>query len=319
MPKRSKGEELARALKKQARARSKNLSQIRALARRFGSLRRYDTPQALDLLVAWTRARFLFASADRAIFGASGGVDSSLVACILSRALPGRVTGYLLPARSSEVDEADAVRLLKLLRIKCRRVELSPAVDALCKLVSPADTNAIGNLKTRLRTAALFHEAAATKGLFVGTGDLDEGFVGYYTKGSGSDLSPIGSLHKSEVRALLYLGLERKDRAFARRLSRKPADAGLVPGKCAEAELGVRYPDIERALGVILSTCDLTEVGVIPREPDGFEWAFKRSGLSVGTFQKVADLIFRARHKAATPALWRADPQVSDAAEFSAE
>lgn len=278
--------------------------------REWASLDRYDGPEALALLIAWVRERFVFAGAKKAIVGVSGGVDSSLVACVLAKAMPGRKTlAYLLPFGGSGRDEKDAVRLLDLLGLPTRRIDLSPVLDAFRPLVSQADGD--GNLKTRLRTATLFHEAAVHSGLFVGTGDLDEGFVGYYTKGSGSDLSPIGSLHKSEVRSLLRIALsEYGDKAFAKKMSQKPADAGLIPGRLAEDELGVRYGDIAASIDVVLETCDLFEGGAAPRELDVFAESFARSGVDRDTFLKVIDLIARARHKASTPTLWRREPSL---------
>ena len=309
-------------LKALARKRSKNLGRIRELAAAWRDLARYDGPEALQLLVEWTRERLRFAGVDGAVFGCSGGVDSSLTACVLARAAPGRVTGYLLPCESSAKDEVDARALLAALQIECRRIDVGPALRAIEPLLSGTSkaSNARGNLKTRLRTMFLFHEAAARKALFVGTGDLDEGFVGYYTKGSGADLAPIASLHKSEVRTLLELALAPIDRKLARRLSRKPADAGLVPGMLAEKELGVSYSEIERSLDVILETCALFEGGVVPREIDLFGEALARSKVSSKAFSRVVELIYRARHKASgPPILWRRDTTRSGLDEFENE
>ncbi|MBI3184346.1 MAG: NAD(+) synthase [Myxococcales bacterium] len=313
---------LGSRLKALARSRLRNLGRVRELSRRFRSLSRYDSPEALELIIEWTRERLVFARARRAVFGASGGVDSSLVACILARAYPGRCLGLILPCESEPEDEHDASTLLEALGIERRRIDLAPALAALRALLSPvqASSTAEGNLKTRLRTLALFHEASARKGLFVGTGDLDEGFVGYYTKGSGSDLSPIASLHKHEVRALLELALWPVNPKLARRLSRKPAHAGLVRGRSAEAELGVPYEHIARCIEIVSESCNLYEVGVAPREVDEFDRLIARTRMDERTFLRVAELIYRARHKAeGSPVLWRDDPGRSTLDDFSSE
>ena len=180
------------------------------------------------------------------------------------------------------------------------------SVRALFSRSAPGST-AEGNLKTRLRTMALFHEAAVRGALFVGTGDLDEGYVGYYTKGSGTDLAPIGSLHKDEVRALVRVGLGKVNPTLARRLANKPADAGLS-GKLAEDELGLRYRDIKRALEVVFQACSVFEGGLVPRDAEVFAQAFERSGVSEGAFLQVAERVYQARHKAfGAPVLWRDD------------
>ena len=313
---------LALELKALARSRSGGLPPVRELARRFAELPRYDTPQAFDLIVAWTKARFRHAKVTRAVFGVSGGVDSSLTACVLAAALgPRHVTAYVLPCESQPADERDARLLCAALKIPVKRIDLTSPLEALRALLTPAKAaTADGNLKTRLRTMTLFQEAAAKRALYVGTGDLDEGFVGYYTKGSGADLSPLGSLHKSEVRRLVDFALGRHDRKLARRLSKKPADAGLVKGRTAEADLGVTYDEMEGALEVIFETCALYDGGVVPREVDEFARALQRSGVSERVFRRVVDLIYAARHKATgAPVLWRADTTRMSAQDFESE
>jgi NAD+ synthetase len=214
-----------------------------------------------------------------------------------------------LPCGSKAGDERDARALCKALGIPVVKIDLQPAFEAVRGIFSPAPlgSNAEGNLKTRLRTMALFHEAGVRGALFVGTGDLDEGYVGYYSKGSGSDLAPIASLHKDEVRALVRVALGKKAPALARRLLKKPADAGLS-GKLAEDELGVRYRDIAGALEVVFQTCAVFEGGLVPKDAGLFAAAFERSGVSEKAFLRVADRVYQARHKAfGAPVLWRDD------------
>jgi NAD+ synthase len=305
----ARGLRLARSLKERALQRSRGLEEVREQARRFRSLSRYDTAEALDLIVEWTRARLSYAKAKGAVFGVSGGVDSTLTACVLARAAPGKVTAFVLPCGSKAVDERDARELCRALKIPVEKIDLQPAFEAVRALFSksPKGSNADGNLKTRLRTMALFHEAMVRGALFVGTGDLDEGYVGYYTKGSGSDLAPIASLHKDEVRALVRVALGKKAPALARRLSNKPADAGLS-GRLAEDELGVTYGEIAGALEVVFQACSVFEGGLVPKDPDLFAEVFERSGLSEKAFLKVADRVYQARHKAfGAPVLWRED------------
>lgn len=313
-----RGLKLGLELKARARKRSRGLTTVRALAQQFRDLPRYDGRAAFDLLVAWTKARLKFANVKRCVIGVSGGVDSALAACVLKKACPRGTTAFLIPVGGHM--DPDGEKLCRALKLPFQTLNLSIAYDALVDTLTPASGTANGNLKTRLRTLALFHEAAAHNALFVGTGDLDEGYVGYYTKGSGADLAPIGSLHKSEVRKLLALALKPFDATLARRLSKKPADAGLVENQTAEQELGVRYDEIERALTVIFQSCVVFEGGVVPRELDVFAAAFEQSGLSEKTFGKVVDLIHRARHKSAgAPVLWRADIDWSGTAEFESE
>lgn len=312
-----RGAALARRLTALAAKRSRGLEAVRDAARAFRALPRYDDADALELIIRWTRARLAFSGARGAVFGVSGGVDSSLVACVLARAAPKRVTAFVLPCDSAAADERDARALCAALKLPVVRIDLKPVFQAARAAFGKADAVALGNLKTRLRTMALFHEAQRRGALHIGTGDLDEGWVGYYTKGSSSDLGPIGSLHKREVRALLRLALAPIDARLASRLSRKPADAGLS-GRTAEEDLGVTYEQIADALEVVFAGCHVYEGGLVPRR--GFEAAFARSGLSEAAFLRVADRIYGARHKAfGAPVLWRDDSAPDALEEFEGE
>lgn len=307
-----RGAALARKLNALAVERSRGLTAVRDAARAFRELERYDGPEALALIVEWTRARLAYSGARGFVFGCSGGVDSSLVACVLARAAPKRVTAFVLPCESKAADERDARALCSALRIPVVRIDLRPAYEAARSSFGAASSVALGNLKTRLRTMALFHEAQRRGALHVGTGDLDEGWVGYYTKGSSSDLAPIGSLHKREVRALLRLALSRIDSRLGARLSRKPADAGLG-GRTAEEELGVSYHEIAAALEIVFETCHVYEGGLVPRDAEAFARAFQRSGLSPAAFLRVNERVFGARHKAfGAPVLWRREDSAPD-------
>lgn len=304
-----RGLRLGQQLKALAAKRSRGLEAVRAAAREFRALARYDGPEALELIIEWTRARLAYSGARGVVFGASGGVDSTLVACVLAKAAPRRVTAFVLPCGSKASDERDARALCEALKIPVERIDLQPAFEAARASFarSPKGSNAEGNLKTRLRTMALFHEAQVRGALHIGTGDLDEGWVGYYTKGSSTDLAPIGSLHKREVRSLVRLALGPIDQRLATRLAKKPADAGLS-GRTAEEDLGVSYDAIEKALEVVFATCQVFEGGVVPRDAELFAAALQRSTLSEQTFLKVAERIYGARHKAfGAPVLWRDD------------
>ena len=80
--------------------------------------------------------------------------------------------------------------------------------------------------------------------LVAGTGNRSELTIGYFTKhgDGGVDLLPLGSLLKSEVRALaIELGVPRA-------IIDKAPSAGLVAGQTDEAEMGFAYGDLERYL-----------------------------------------------------------------------
>ena len=106
-----------------------------------------------------------------------------------------------------------------------------------------------GNLRSRIR-ADILRDAAGEVGCgcVVGTGNLDEDAIGYFTKGGDGDVDicPLSLMHKSEVRAMAS--------AFSPSL-RVPEDninaiatAGLWDGQTDEGELGMTYDEIGWAI-----------------------------------------------------------------------
>jgi NAD+ synthase len=103
---------------------------------------------------------------------------------------------------------------------------------------------ALANLKPRLRMTTLYHVANRLNYLVAGTGNRSEISIGYYTKygDGGVDLLPLGSLVKSEVRALA------RDLGVPTRIVDKPPSAGLWLGQTDEGEMGFTYAELEEYL-----------------------------------------------------------------------
>ncbi|MEW5852625.1 MAG: NAD(+) synthase [Myxococcota bacterium] len=303
---------LARADRTQAELRS-----VHGVEARWEHLPSRTTSEALDLMAEWIRLQVRRIGAKGCVVGASGGVDSSLVALLATRALPGECSALIMPCRSDPQDESDARQLLELLRIPYRVTSLEPAVDALVAAMGDTPTSVgrmvSGNLASRIRGALLYYEANRTSRLVLGTGNLDETYVGYSSKGTTADLFPITGLHKEEVRALLYLGLKELDEKLAARLSQRTATPGYWAGQEAEKELGLPYRRIGAALDVIIGQCAIENTGVIPRDDDEFIRALEGSGVPGQDILDVAALIMRNHHKGfGSPALWRPEPYLPD-------
>jgi NAD+ synthase len=141
------------------------------------------------------------------------------------------------------------------------RIDLSTAYDALLaealreldalpaheRNAAPADPLRhvpSANIKPRLRMTTLYFFANSMNYLVAGTGNRSELSIGYFTKygDGGCDLLPIGTLVKSEVRALA-----RELNVPAEIITRTPS-AGLWSGQSDEEEMGFSYGDLERYL-----------------------------------------------------------------------
>jgi len=299
-----------RALNRRTATRLKRVRQIEA---RWERLADRGSNKALGIISDWIAAQVQRIGASGCIFGASGGVDSSLVAVLLARAIPKQSLALILPCAADPDDEADAVLLLKRLHIRFRVIDIAPLVEATVKLMGRTRGRKqrliAGNLASRLRQDLLYYEANRSNRLVVGTGDLDETYIGYSSKGATADLFPITGLHKEEVRALLYTGLEPIDPTLAERLAQKPASPGYWPGQDAEDELGLAYSRIGRALDVIIGQCQIDESGLHPWDPAELTRAIGHSGVAGEDLLAVAELVMRNHHKSfGSPALWRPEP-----------
>ncbi|MBS7644439.1 MAG: NAD+ synthase [Candidatus Bathyarchaeia archaeon] len=176
------------------------------------------------------------------VLGLSGGVDSSVAAALCAEALGSeRVLGLVMPTGfTPREDLEDAYWLAGRYGLRVRRIDVDPIVEGILRSMdvgSDAPRIALGNLRARIRMVLNYYFANAEGRLVVGTGDLSEYLLGYYTKhGDGAaDLYPIIHLFKSEVRLLgRSLGLPEK-------LTGKPSSPQLWPGHRARDELPADY------------------------------------------------------------------------------
>lgn len=183
---------------------------------------------------------------DGYVLGISGGVDSSLVAALTASAVgKEKLHCILIPIESLQKDVDDGVKLCKSLSLNYKiinadeiyRQYISAFIDNKVEL----DKMSKANLKTRIRMSILYAYAQKHNCLVVGTDNADERYVGYFTKygDGGVDLLPIVYLVKREVveAAKIY----RVPTFLAERIP----SAGLFEGQTDEAEMGIKYKDID--------------------------------------------------------------------------
>jgi len=193
---------------------------------------------------AWIRERAREAGAKGVVVGLSGGVDSSTVAVLASRAGGIEVLGLIMPCHSNPEDEKLAWMVVRWLDIPVEQVDLSSAFDQLLAILPPGDRLAQANIKPRLRMITLYHFARLRNLLVAGTGNKSEIMVGYFTKygDGGVDILPLGNLLKRDVRRLArWLDVPQEI------VARTPT-AGLWPGQTDEGEMGLTYKELDRAI-----------------------------------------------------------------------
>jgi len=171
---------------------------------------------------------------ERAIIGMSGGVDSSLTACLAVQALgPGRVTGIAMPGPfSADQSLADARALAERLGIRFLTLPITAGFDLLlAQLQEVWGEQPFGvteeNLQARLRGVLLMSLANRESALVLVPANKSEFAMGYCTLYGDmvGALAPLSDLYKTEVYALA----KRHDMP-ARILDRAPT-AELRPGQ----------------------------------------------------------------------------------------
>jgi len=182
----------------------------------------------------------------KAILGLSGGVDSSLVAFLLKKALGRRnVKALFLPYKTTDIKSRRDFELVsKILGIRSGTIPITPMVDRYFRGFPKADKVRRGNKMARERMSVLYDQSRAEKALVVGSGNRTERILGYATLhgDTACALNPIGGLYKTQVRQLaLHMGVPT-------RIVAKPPTADLWPGQSDEDELGLCYVEIDEIL-----------------------------------------------------------------------
>jgi NAD+ synthetase len=188
---------------------------------------------------------------ERVVIGLSGGVDSSLVACLAAEAVgPANVIGVRMPYRTSSPESlAHAQLVIDQLGIPAQTVDITAGVDGLAGAISqPTTPGRLGNVMARTRMITLFDLSAAHRALPLGTGNKTERLFGYFTwhADDSPPVNPIGDLFKSQVWALArHVGVPDV-------IVTKPASADLITGQTDEGDFGISYPRADAILHWIL-------------------------------------------------------------------
>lgn len=235
----------------------------------------------------WIAQRVRAAQADGVILGMSGGIDSSLVAALCVRALgQHKVFGMILHCGNPTYDATDASEVAQQFDIATETIDLLPTFNAISDAIGGGlydHRMARANLRSRLRMCALYARANEHNSLVVGTTNLTEAVIGYYTKygDGGVDIEPIMGLLKREVRMLAQA------KGIPDYLIYKAPSAGLWEGQTDEEELGATYDQLDRVVVMLMT-------GTSPVRETNEEM--------YRLYHKVSDMYRRTAHKRRVPA-----------------
>ena len=203
----------------------------------------------------WIKEHIDASKTNGVVLGMSGGVDCSTVAAICKKNNV-NVHLVLMPYGKEYIGTKsyqDAMELINKFNINYHMFDIKEAVDSLKIEDSNKDENVVrlaqANIRPRVRMTYLYQYAQLNNLLVIGTGNLSERTVGYFTKwGDGAnDLNPLGMITKKEVYILAkYLGVPDSI------INKKPS-ADLWEGQTDEDELGISYSKIDEY--ILNGTC----------------------------------------------------------------
>lgn len=185
-----------------------------------------------------------------AVIALSGGIDSTVVAKLATEVFGAEsVLGLVMPSKVNKdgnMSDAEHVASDFLSLKNYYKIEIEPVIDTFfnqAEDLEPEDL-ALANTYARVRADYSYAYANQNDLIVLGTGNLSELMIGYFTKyGDGAvDCLPIGDLYKNQVRQLAEL-LD-----VPRHIINKPPTAGLWSGQTDKDELGVDYSTLDLIL-----------------------------------------------------------------------
>jgi len=207
-------------------------------------------------LVLGVRDYFHKLGFSRACFGLSGGIDSSVVACIAKEALGAEnILALTLPSRfSSEGSVTDAEILARHLGITLQEFSIEKPFESFLETLTPRFEGkppdvTEENLQARIRGIILMAFSNKFGYLLLGTGNKSEMAMGYATLYGDmcGGLGVLSDVSKQQVYALARW-INRENEVIPADVLEKPPSAELRPGQ-KDSDALPEYPIVDLVLG----------------------------------------------------------------------
>ena len=193
------------------------------------------------------------------VVGISGGIDSSVVSALCAETGLNTIVVQMPIRQNRKLDNRSSMQAGWLLEryknVTHMSMDLTSVFTSFEKTLIPYCREnddearvdlAFANSRARLRMMTLYQIAQSHGGIVVGTGNRVEDFgVGFFTKygDGGVDISPIGDCMKTAVWDMgREFGLSQEI------IDALPTDGLWSDDRTDEDQLGMSYPDLERAM-----------------------------------------------------------------------
>jgi len=251
--------------------------------------------QRIKHIVKWIRQYATKNKISTLVVGISGGIDSSVVSALCAETGLKTVVVQMPIRQNKKLDNRSSMQAGWLLEryknVTHMSVDLTPVFSAFEKKTDPFcnieddtyDTYklASANSRARLRMMTLYQIAQSHGGIVVGTGNKVEDFgVGFFTKygDGGVDISPIGDCLKTEVWDMgRELGLAQEI------IDAPPTDGLWDDGRNDEDQLGMTYPELERAMNLDF----LKRAGAVDSDMPGSAKLSAKDRANVKRYQEI--------------------------------
>ena len=265
-----------------------------------------NTKEIYGSLISGIRDYFKKNNFQKAVVGLSGGLDSSVAAFIVAKALgKNNVTAVFMPDTgvTSPKSKEHAQMVAKNLGIKYKTVEINNFVTFFKNMKITHSKNkiyAISNAKARTRMMILYYFANLENALVIGTSDKSEIALGYTTKfgDNAADILVIGDLWKTEV---VEMG---KFLKIPESILKKKPSAELVLGITAEKELGASYEVLDKILKMYIEE-DLSPEEIVKKGFNGILVKNVANRIRLNEHKRRTAMLIRVSEKSFHGMEWR--------------
>ena len=209
-----------------------------------------NAPKELERIVSRTKKFFQANGFEHAVFGLSGGLDSSSLAFVLARALnPENVWAINMPEETLETkaNQSDVKMVAELTGINLINQPIDKYVKSFSSLKWDQSQLAEINSKARVRMLLLYNFGNSKSALVVGTSNKSEILLGYGTKfgDTAADLWPFKDIYKTDLKEVARAA------GVPEKIITKAPTAGLYKGQTDEKELGAPYEKLDALLSAL--------------------------------------------------------------------